>query len=369
MTPLILYVDDDDSQRFAVRGILLGGGYRVLEGVDGTGTLALLDRSAAPDLAVLDLRLPDIDGHELARRIRARKGYETLPVVFLTSRRLDSSDRVKALGEGADGCLQLPIVGEELLAIIRSVMRLRSAEMSARDAVAVREDLLALVSHDLKNPLAALLISVTLLNASALEGPEGDLVRRHAGIIVRAASRMDRLISDLADLAWIESGRLTLSRERLSAEAVLRDAIDAHQGIATAGGVTLTLEGAAPGRELPVFADRHRLAQVLANLITNAIKFTPPQGTVTVSVETQQGSDQGSESTVMFRVRDTGTGIPPGDHDKLFDRFWQAAETSEKGTGLGLSIAKAIVEAHGGTIGVMSEPGTGSTFSFTIPRA
>ena len=358
MNPLVLYVDDDEAQRFSIRQILTAGGYRLLEAASGSDALQVLGRNPNPDLVLLDLRLPDMDGRELFRRMRARKGTATVPVIFLTSARVVSSDRVQALRDGADGCLQIPAAADELRATIRSVLRLRKAEKAARDSASVREHLLALVSHDLKNPLAALTISVQLLKQAAPPGSEGDLVRRHAGIIERSAVRMDRLVTDLADLAWIESGRFVLAREHLLAEMVLREALDAHQGIASASGVVLVATTTAPG--LRLFADRHRVSQVLANLISNAIKFSPATATVSVFVETRDGG-------VTFRVHDAGPGIPEDHREKLFDRFWQAAETAQKGTGLGLSIAKAIVEAHGGTIRVESTPGNGSTFSFTIP--
>jgi signal transduction histidine kinase len=172
---------------------------------------------------------------------------------------------------------------------------------------------------------------------------------------------MNRLIQDLLDVTRVEAGQVALERAALPTRAVVAEAIEAQKTLAAAASVELRLDA---GEHLPdLFADRHRVLQVLENLIGNALKFTPSGGRVTVGAVPRAGS-------VLCYVRDTGSGIPAEDQPHLFDRFWQARlRRAEKrsGAGLGLAIVKGIVEAHGGRIWVESAPGEGSTFYFTLP--
>jgi signal transduction histidine kinase len=229
----------------------------------------------------------------------------------------------------------------------------------AQRATRARQDLLAVVSHDLRNPLGSILMSIALL----LELPESEdrgSSRKHLQRIERGAQRMNRLIQDLLDTASIEGGHLSVAPDRLGIAALVGEALEALQSIAESK--SLRLKGELP-TELPaICADTSRLQQVLANLLGNAIKFTPAGGTVTVRA-------QPSGDMVTFSVTDTGSGIAKSDLPHVFDRFWQATRTARLGTGLGLFIAKGIVEAHGGTIWVESKLGEGSTFFFTLPVA
>ncbi len=226
----------------------------------------------------------------------------------------------------------------------------------ARRAVQAREDLLAVVSHDLRNPLSVILVSATLAQHA---WPSTDPARRTIEAIRRSALRMDRLISDLLDWSAIEAGKLSIETSPQSVDGVVRDALEALETPAAQKRIRLSSVGVG---DLAVLCDRERMLQVFSNLIGNAIKFTPEGGAVTVRVE-PRGED------VWFFVTDTGPGIPADQVPKLFDRFWQAKKTARLGTGLGLTIAKGIVEAQDGRIGVESRVGAGSTFFFTLPRA
>ncbi len=207
----------------------------------------------------------------------------------------------------------------------RASMAMDNARLheQARRAVQAREDLLAVVSHDLRNPLSVILVSATL----ALRAwPPGDINRRAIEAIRRSALRMDRLIGDLLDASTIEAGRLSLETAVQSVDQVVRDAIEALEAPATQKRVRLEAVG---GGDLGVFCDRGRMLQVFSNLIGNAIKFTPEGGSITVRVEPR-------DQDVWFYVTDTGPGIPEDQLPRLFDRFWQAKRTARLGTGLGL---------------------------------
>jgi PAS domain S-box-containing protein len=226
----------------------------------------------------------------------------------------------------------------------------------ARQAVQARDKVLGIVAHDLRNPLSAILIEARLLRR---RGPELERRSQASGdAIRRAATRMERLIQDLLDATRIEADALMIEARRVNVAEVTSDAVRVEEPLASSMSVELRLD---LERELPdVWADRDRLLQVFENLIGNAIKFTPPGGSITVGA-TRQGTD------VLFWVRDTGQGIDIANQPYVFDRFWQGGTKKRGGAGLGLPIVKGIVEAHGGRVWVDGALGQGSTFRFTIP--
>jgi PAS domain S-box-containing protein len=226
-------------------------------------------------------------------------------------------------------------------------------------SVRARDEMLAIVAHDLRSPLNGLVLEATFVKRHPLVGDSSAGVAL-AETVLRGAKRMSRLIQDLLDVARVESGGLALARRAMSVDAVLAEAEEAQRRIAADAGVDLVREPA--DRLPPIWADGERLLQVFGNLIGNALKFTPRGGRVTLSATLQGGQ-------VVFRVRDTGPGIALAALPHVFDRFWQARRTDRRGAGLGLAIAKGIVEAHGGRIAVESEPGVGTTFLVGIPVA
>ncbi len=231
---------------------------------------------------------------------------------------------------------------------------------AARREARVREQVLAVVSHDLRTPLSTILTSTRRIELAAPAGPEGDALRRTAETVRRAAGRMERLIGDLLDVAAIQGGSLTVAPEARSPGDLLHEAADAMGSIARESGISLEVD-VAPHLP-PVLADHDRILQVLANLFSNAVKVTPPGGRIGLRAEVSEGA-------VRFAVEDTGPGIPPEEREQLFDPYWRGAATEYKGTGLGLAIARGIVAAHRGSIGVEGEPGAGATFWFTLPLA
>ena len=239
----------------------------------------------------------------------------------------------------------------------------QAAERAAR----AREELMTVVAHDLKNPLNTIQLALHVLLEDDRPGDdrfsdaEKHALERHAlGAVQRAAERMSRLIHDLLEVARADAGRLWIQPAPADPEELLREAVEAHCQVAAAK--SIKLEATAEGPLPRVLADRERIAQVFSNLVGNALKFTPSGGRV--SVRAWRATPE-----VRFAVEDTGPGIAREDQAHVFDRFWQANNAARFGTGLGLSIAKAIVEGHGGSIGVESTPGQGSRFEFSVPIA
>lgn len=242
----------------------------------------------------------------------------------------------------------------------RSALALENARLyqQAQHATQARDDVLALVSHDLRSPLGTVQMSASFL-LEMLETPgAAPPFEQQLKIIKRAVTRADRLIGDLLDVSRIESGSLEVKHSALDAALVLAETVEEHRPIAFEKGVTLTGEWIGP--DATISGDRDRISQLFSNLIGNALKFTPSGGVIAVT-------GIPGPKVVTYSVKDSGTGIAPEHVPHLFDRFWQANRTTRTGAGLGLSIAKGIAEAHMGTLTAESEPGDGATFTFTIP--
>ena len=239
-------------------------------------------------------------------------------------------------------------------------MRLEVERERADEALTTRENLMAMVSHDLRSLLGGIALSAELLrNLDATDEPLVK-VKKYAEKIQRFSARMSRLVGDLMDVASIESGKLAMVRSRCEPRVVLREALDAFHPAAFARGVELVGEMLTdPGAHL---FDHDRILQVLTNLVGNALQFTPKGGRITIRV------DQ-SDAAARFSVQDTGQGVPPELLESIFERHVQIAPGERRGLGLGLFISRSIVEAHGGWIWATSTPGVGSTFVFTLPLA
>ncbi|MEP6861123.1 MAG: hybrid sensor histidine kinase/response regulator [Deltaproteobacteria bacterium] len=230
----------------------------------------------------------------------------------------------------------------------------KRAEAELRRAVKSRDDLLATVSHDLRGPLNSVLLATDLLEPSA------ESIARGGTIIQRSVSRMEDLIRDLLDMASIESGHLSVEARPLVIEDVVADALETIHPAAAAKVVTITTDLMTTPKAA-IHGDRRRLLQVFSNILGNAVKFTPASGRVSVRAIPIEGP------YIQFAIADSGPGIRQHELPFVFDRFWQAKETAKAGTGLGLAICKGIVQQHGGSIWVESQPGSGTTFYFTMP--
>jgi signal transduction histidine kinase len=242
----------------------------------------------------------------------------------------------------------------------KSTREIKEALRTAEHATHVREDVVAIVSHDLKDPLQVIHTSVAMLlhevSDSDLSSKRSSIQKKLGGI-QRASQKMDALITDLLDLARIRAGKLSGEMRPEQVGDLLREACEQAASLAEQRSIRMDKQLVSPGT---VVCDRSRVLQVFANVIGNAIKFSPPGSTIFLRASS-------SDEECTFEIHDQGSGIPADRIPRLFDRFWRSSGTTPEGTGLGLAIAKGIVDYHGGRIWVHSESGNGTTCSFTLP--
>jgi PAS domain S-box-containing protein len=260
---------------------------------------------------------------------------------------------------GLPGSLLLTVVLRDVTEQRQLQLKQQQLYESAQRANHARDEVLGVVSHDLRNPLSVISMCTRVL----LENPpESDAERRELlATIDESAQWMERMIRDLLDVSNIEAGVLSVERRKEAVAPIVERAVQMFAAPAAERSVSLYED--VPPDVPPVNVDGGRIRQVLANLIDNALKFTPAGGTVTVSAAPRDGK-------VVISVSDTGPGIPALDLPHVFERYWHARRTARtRGSGLGLAIVKGIVDAHGGSVAVVSELGHGSTFSFSLPAA
>jgi len=298
---------------------------------------------------------------DAARAKSDRKAVAAAPNAVLTGERGREDTEVQAERDRADEAVRVEREEKaDLLEIERAETDedLRIERIKSDVAVETRDEFLAVVSHDLRNMLATVVCFAELIETAVTQADHVAEVLDHARRIHRAGARMDRLIGDLVDVASIEAGRLAVAPEPADPRQVVTEAVDAFQLQATAANITLVAEIVEP---IPRVAfDGSRVLQVLTNLLSNAMKFTPAGGSVTVQVACVR-------TELRFVVSDTGVGIPEDKLAAVFERFLQLPDPQRKGHGLGLYISKCIVEGHDGHIWAESTPGQGSRFCFVLP--
>ncbi|MBI5514961.1 MAG: hybrid sensor histidine kinase/response regulator [Deltaproteobacteria bacterium] len=368
----VLVVDDNAMNREVAAGHLEAAGYQTLVAEDGARALALLDE-APPDLVLLDVMMPGMDGFETCRRIRASAVGAELPVVFVTAL-TDLGSHERALASGADDFLTKPIQRTELLLRVRSLLRIRRLHgelrrgyellRTQRDALLAaqrqREALAAFLVHDLKNPLASILANGEYLSEDSALPPD----LREAALDIRcAAATMHRMVLDLLDIDRSEEGLLTLAPTEFELRALLAEV----QGAVArrAGDRRLRVEPYVHAGAERLLGDRELMRRVLENLVDNAIRYSPPGGTIRVTAAAPEGH-------LELRVEDQGPGVPEAWREKIFEKYTRIDQEADgagrSSRGLGLTFCRLVAEAHGGRIFVDASP-AGSVFCVRVPRA
>ena len=376
---LILIVDDNEDNRRLLARRVVQMGHRVETAVNGR--LALEKINATPyDLILLDIMMPELNGFELLAHLKADKTHYRIPVIVISAANEEDSS-IKAIQMGAEDFLPKPFNRHLLQARVSASLakkRLRDQEQAYQRALEAanraKTEFISFVSHELKSPMTSIKGYTHLLLGGNV-GPINELQTDFLEIITRNVNRMSRLVSDLEDIARIETGNLRLEMQEVRLTELVEEIAQSIQAQVAAKKQALTVNTAP---DLPcVWGDRFRLSQVLSNLVSNANKYTPDEGQIEIGVERINGRytppshiTLAPQPHIHIAVRDTGIGIRPEDQQTIFDKFFRANDEATHaipGTGLGLNITKNLIELHHGHIWCESQYRHGTTFHILLP--
>ncbi|RCJ28256.1 hybrid sensor histidine kinase/response regulator [Nostoc sp. ATCC 43529] len=369
----ILVVDDSPDNVFLIKTILEEEGYTISTAENGISALAQLQASPC-DLVLLDLMMPGMDGYEVTKHIRGdMKLSQYIPILLITAH--DAPNVAHGLDLGADDFIRKPVTVDELLARVRSLLRLKHS-MDERDEIArQREDFVSRLAHDLRTPLVAADRMLMLFQQGAL-GALSPQMQELIAIMARSNINLLSMVNTLLEVYRFEAGRKTLALQPVNLAHLLEEVTGELTPLAQAKKLSLNVELSKELKTNTVIGDRLELHRLFTNLIGNAIKFTD-SGLVTIRLTSQTQFAKNSEyqfsgksnftDYISIEIADTGPGIPREEQTTIFERFRQGSHKSS-GSGLGLYLARRIVEAHQGIILLNSELGKGSTFIVILPQ-
>lgn len=360
----ILVVDDSPDNVFLIQAILEEEGYKISTAADGRSALAQIEQSP-PDLVLLDVMMPGMDGYEVTQRIRDNTALPFIPILLITA--YDQPSVAQGLDTGADDFIRKPVEVDELLARVRALLRLKHS-VDERDAIArQRADFVSWLAHDLRTPLIAADRMLNLMQQGAL-GELSAEMQEVISTMARSNQNLLAMANNLLEVYRYEAGRKTLSFSPIDLEELFKELIQELTPLAHDKKLALNLElgeNSDGPNQLMVEGDRLELRRVFTNIIGNAIKFTD-SGSVDVRLLRGDRNGKPSNRQVTVEIQDTGPGIAPEDQALLFERFRQGRH-QRAGSGLGLHLSKRILEAHQGKIQVKSEVGKGSLFLISLP--
>ena len=372
-----LLVDDLEANLIALEAILERDGLTLLKARSGREALELL---LVHDIALafVDVQMPEMTGFELAEAMRSTERTKAVPIIFLTAGIVDQQRRIQGYETGAVDFLLKPIDPAILLNKAATFYELARQREDLKDSQArllelnerlaasneqlecadrSKDEFLAMLAHELRNPIAPILAGVEIL----LKKPEDTAVVEKIGrMMERQTSQMSRLIDDLLDVSRITMGKIELRQQEVRVAEVIDAARESVQPLIESAGHEFTLENA-PG-DWRIYGDPHRLAQIIANLLSNAAKYTPRRGKIHLWASREEGGK------LRISVKDNGKGIRPELQERIFQMFDQGAAGPKDGLGIGLTLVRSLVRMHGGEISLVSEgDGAGSEFSIVLP--
>ncbi|MGD9175550.1 MAG: response regulator [Desulfobacterales bacterium] len=374
-TPTILIVDDEEVNVRLIKGILAVENYNLISALSGSEALSMLAPNR-PDLILLDVMMPEMDGFETCRKIKQNKNTKIIPVLMVTALS-EKEHRLKALDCGADDFLSKPVDKMELKIRVKSLLRIKEyhdelieryeeiekKNVQLQELEEFKDGLLHMIVHDLKNPLFAISGNIELLLLDKKNFSETQ--NSAAENCLASCQNLNEMVQQLLDINKLENKKLQLKKEMTDLVLLIDDTLNLHLKRAEDKQISINFVNANGISTIPI--DSSLIRRVISNLVDNGIRHTPKGGRVEVASELEK-----NKNNLCVSVRDTGTGLDPAYHQKIFNKFEQVNLKNQGvsiGTaGLGLAFCKLAVEAHGGEIWVESEgEGQGSTFRFTIP--
>ena len=358
----VLVIDDTIENLRLLSNLLGEQGYEVRAVTSGRQALRAVEHDP-PDLILLDIAMPEMDGYEVCRRLRAQDRCKDVPVIFITAS-TETADKVQAFDTGGVDYVTKPFQLEEVLARVKTHLALRRARVALAESYQrlraleeLRHDLVHMIVHDMRSPLTALMIRLKLLTGPVATLDEDS--RKDLGASLETVEVLSRMANDLLDVSRLEEGKMPVDRAvwdltRMAGEVRAGLGAMDHKrqiDVESAGTVEVTCDGAI-------------IRRIMENLVSNAIKHTPPGSGVCISIASRDGR-------VRVEVHDEGSGVPPEAREKIFEKFGTIRSRHDErmyhSAGLGLTFCKLAIEAHGGTIGVDPRVPAGSMFWFELP--
>jgi signal transduction histidine kinase len=360
----ILVVDDTPANLQVLVGMLKEHGHRVRPVLEGRLALRAA-KAEVPDLVLLDINMPDMNGFEVCEQLKADPKLADTPVIFISGN-TETVDKVRAFSVGGVDYVTKPFQMAEVEARVATHLELRRKRRELQESIealrrleTLRDSLVHMVVHDLRSPLAAISACLEVIKWDAEEQHRQELAA-DVEMALHATRTIIRLVNSVLDVSKMEGTEMRLQLAPADMAAVARESVEELESLVG----TRQLVRDWPDEPVMAVVDRDVVARVLQNLLGNALKFTPTTGVVTIAVEA-------NDDMVRMAVSDTGPGIPREYRERVFEKFGQVEAVSRGqrfSTGLGLTFCRLAVEAHGGRIGVDSEVGRGSTFWFVLPR-
>lgn len=355
--PKILIVDDEHAGREILADLLLPQGYTFAFASSGAEALAKVPE-CAPDVILLDIMMPEIDGFEVCERLKADEAWQHVPIFLVTA--LDSKeDVIRGLDAGADDFLSKPVNRFELRSRVRSMLRIKKQFDELQATMQLRADLSHVIIHDMRTPLTSIILRTSYLYKT-IDDPH---LRKYLADIQKEAGHLKRFMEDMLVMAKMEHGKLTLDRDMVDLEDLVCTAQERFDVVGQSRGITLKVDWLDTPRHMSL--DASLFQRVMDNLLSNAIKFSPPDSPVTLRISYP---DDRGESYLCIQVLDEGPGVPESYRERIFDKY-EVAPLKEAGitqTGLGLAFCRMVVEAHGGSIFVEANDPKGSIFTVRI---
>lgn len=353
--PSILIIDDEPDNFDVIETFLSGDAYELHYAASGREALDNLDLYN-PDLILLDVMMPELNGLEVCQQIKSLKKWEALPIVMVTALST-KADLARCLNAGADDYISKPVSAIELRARVRSMLRIKQQYDSMQELLKLREDMVKMLLHDLRNPLSTVLLGLELLQTVKLP-PEKQALRLSQ--IHSSAQMLQHLIEDLLQIALVESGKIVLQKTQINLPELVKSSTSLFEAIAAQKDQSIQV--VLPESQPEIWGDFKLLRRTLDNLIANSIKFSPNHSTIQIELNTSESDG------AIVRVLDEGKGVPEALREQIFKKYEVGTLMPEiSQIGLGLAFCKTVVEAHQGQIGVQPNQPNGSIFEICLP--